>query len=314
MNLLSIEKIFIILFFILIFSCCIENFQKVEKTTATLIQKTTSTYEKIEFTTITESTTTTITKNARKSNLRVHFIDVGEGDAILIEKDGLYALIDCGSDYRKIYYYLYKRNISTLEFLIVTNFRDEHIGACDTVLKNFHVKKIFENGQIYYTETYKRYASEIKAKNIGTGILSKGNSLEFSDAIIEVLWPKVARPYAEMIKNSIVLRLSFGDVNFMLMSDCNFECEAQLQGNLSAEILKVAFSGDKTATSLQFLNKVKPKIAVISVGKENIYGHPSFKTLKNLENIEVHRTDNEGSIVIETDGIDFNVLTEKVYK
>lgn len=311
MNLSAKEKFFISLYFILIFSCCVENSQNVKKTTATLIQKTTLTYEKVEFITTIESTTTTITTNARKSNLRVHFIDVGEGDAILLEREGLYALIDCGSDYRKIYYYIHKKNISTLEFLIVTNFREEHLGACDTVFKNFHVKKIFENGQIYYTETYKRYASEIRAKNIPTGILSKGSSLEFSDAIIEVLWPKVARPYAEMIKNSIVLRLSFRDVNFMLMSDCNFECEAQLQGNLSAEILKVAFSGDKTATSLQFLNKVKPKIAIISVGKDNIYGHPSFRTLKNLENIEVHRTDNEGSIIIETDGTNINVLTEK---
>ncbi|MEM4347603.1 MAG: hypothetical protein QW802_03350 [Candidatus Altiarchaeota archaeon] len=309
MNILAKEKIFIFLFFILIFSCCIENFQKKEETTITTLQETTSTYETVEFTT-TITTTTIVTK----SKLKVHFIDVGEGDAILLEKDGLYALIDCGSNYRKIYYYLYKRNISTLEFLIVTNFRDEHLGACDTVLKNFNVKKIFENGQIYYTETYKKYASEIKAKNISTGILSKDNSLKFSDAKIEVLWPKVARPYAEMIKNSIVLRLGFGDAHFMLMSDCNFECEAQLQGNLSAEILKVAFSGDKTATSLQFLNKVNPKIAIISVGKDNIYGHPSLKTLKILEKIEVHRTDNEGTIIVETDGIDFNILTERMLK
>jgi beta-lactamase superfamily II metal-dependent hydrolase len=226
----------------------------------------------------------------------------------LIEKEGKYALIDCGNDYRKVYLYLFKKGVSTLEYLIVTNPKAEHLGACDVILENIYVKEILDNGQPYNREPYKEYIKLAQERN--HEIIYRGHEINLNDAKMEILWPPVPRPRGDLRRNSIVIRLTYGNIAFMLMSDCNTECENQLYGDLSAEVLKVGYQGSKFSTSQSFLNRVNPEIAIISVGSENTYGNPSHVTLSKLRNIEVHRTDLEGSIQVETDGGVYWIFTE----
>ncbi len=255
-------------------------------------------------TTFTPTTTYLPTTTTLSKNLKVHFIDVGEGEAILLEKEGKFGLIDCGNDYRKVYLYLFKRNISWLDFLIVTNPKVQHLGACDVVLENFKVGEIFDSGQGYAIEEYREYIKLAAERN--HKVVQRGNQINFNNVFLNFLWPPVTHPSGDIEGNSIVIKLSYGEIDVLLTSDCDMGCENQLQGDLSSEILKVGHQGSKESTSSSFLNEVDPEVAIISTG----YGNPSLITLSKLEKIEVHRTDLEGSIVIETNGVNYLVFPE----
>lgn len=249
--------------------------------------------------------------------LRVHFIDVGQGDSILIQtpynKESI--LIDGGSRQaaQQVIEYLQKQGVKKINLLIATHPHEDHIGGLVEVLRAFPIDKIIDSGKKHNSKTYKRYLEIIAEKNIPVE-LAKDQQLKWEENIeFSVLGP-VRKDYGETNDYSVVTKLIYGGIAFLFTGDMEKNGERDiLDKDLEASILKVGHHGSRSSTSAHFLRKVKPEVAIISLGKDNDYGHPHEITLKKLEKskVKVYRTDLNGTIRIITDGKGYSVEVEK---
>ncbi len=249
-------------------------------------------------------------------NLRVHFIDVGEGDAILIQmSDNKNILIDSGnlSAGYKVGKYLKSIKISLLECIIVTHMHPDHVGGIFNILPKIKTNYIYYNGfHPQENEFFFELINLAKDLNISLKTLNSGNQLLFGKVRFDVISP--IKPLSgNMNEDSIVLRINFGKINILLAGDLNIRGEKRLinaSTNLNSDVLKVGHHGAKDSCSEEFINKVKPKIAVLSVGRNNRYGYPSKAVIERfkIKKIPLYRTDYDGTIIIQTDG---NVISIK---
>lgn len=240
--------------------------------------------------------------------LSVSFIDVGDGDSILIECSGRAALIDSGAlsiDGTAVEY-IKKRGVEKLDFIICTHPDDDHIGDMKSIFESFDVGKCYVTrlSEDKETDSKNRISETLKYSGITPQVLRCGTCIELGEMNIEVIAP--LKIYEESNNNSIVLRAVYGDISFLFTGDCEYEAEKDILAsgkNIKSTILKVAHHGSKTSTSEEFLNSVSPEIAVISVGDKNKY-LPSRETVSRLESFgcEILRTDDSGTIILASDG------------
>jgi competence protein ComEC len=259
--------------------------------------------------------------------LTVLFLDIGQGDSILVLSPGGHTmLIDGGNSSRDanevIIPTLHAHGYDRLDFLVATHPDQDHIGGLVTVLQEVPVSCAMLTGQEHTTQTYEAFLGEIsRLKNAGqlTPIQTRrGTSLDLDSALkVEVLAPGDDVVETEDTNNaSIVIRLTYGAVSFLFTGDAGEEEENWIldQGSdLRAQILKVSHHGSKTGTSDTLLNAVSPEVAVISVGENNRYGHPNSQVIERLarRKTEIYRTDQQGTITVTTDGSSYQVSTEK---
>ncbi len=249
--------------------------------------------------------------------LTVHFIDVGQGDSILVMYDNKSMLVDGGRPDAgpALASYLKKEGVSTVDVMVSTHPHADHIGGLLTVLQELPVKRVVDSGQPHSSRTYERYLTLIDEKNIPYKVAERGQYINLSPAVtIEVLSPPASGLEGDLNQNSIVLKISYGNVSFLLMGDAGFATERNLMTthqSLNSTVLKVGHHGTKYATSRIFLREVEPKISVIEVGA-NKYGHPAPELLQRLKDIgsKVYRTDINGDIMIATDGTTYTVTTQ----
>ena len=249
--------------------------------------------------------------------MAVHFIDVGQGDSILVTYDNKSMLIDGGRQDAgpALASYLKNEGVSTVDVMVSTHPHADHIGGLLTILREFPVKRVVDSGQPHSSRTYERYLTLIDEKNIPYMVAEMGQFINLSPAVtIEVLSPPASGIEGDLNQHSIVLKLSYGNVSFLLMGDAGFAAERDLMIThqpLNSTVLKVGHHGTKYATSRIFLREVKPEISVIEVG-DNKYGHPAPELLKRLDDIgsKVYRTDINGNIVIATDVATYTVTTQ----
>lgn len=248
--------------------------------------------------------------------IEIHFVDVGQGDAILIKgPEGANILIDTGNlsaGYR-VRKYLREQKISRLRALVITHMHPDHVGGLFCLLPGLEVDKVYDNGiTLKGYDFWEEYRSLVRGLDLHRDVLTEGSSLDFGQLFITVLSPWI--PLAgDMNADSIVLKLRYGNVRFLMTGDLNFKGEKRLlkKGiDLRCDVLKVGHHGACDSTSEAFLNKVEPEIAVISVGKDNRYGYPCEETIKRIEKCGsmVYRTDRDKTIVIKTDGKKIEVL------
>lgn len=245
------------------------------------------------------------------SELKIHFIDVGQADCILIElPDGQKMLIDTGNneDEAVIKKYLTEKSIKRLDYLITTHPHEDHIGTADVIISNYDVRNVYAPKISNNTKSFEDYLIAIKKKGLkikapepGSYIINDKNKLS-----LQVQAPNSVK-YDEINDYSIVLKLVYGNVSFLFAGDAEFISENEMlesKYDLKANVLKVGHHGSKSSTSKAFLDKVKPQYAVISVGKGNEYGHPAQETLTRLvkADVQVYRTDKSGSIIFTSDG------------
>ncbi|MFA5237518.1 MAG: ComEC/Rec2 family competence protein [Methanoregula sp.] len=249
---------------------------------------------------------------ASPGNLSVSFIDVGQGDSILIRSPGgKTMLIDAGPTVSSscLLGYLEKGNISSLDIALATHSHEDHIGGMPAVLNTFPVGRFIYNGFPGTTTYYDRLVKTIAKKKIPLSPVTAGDTIDLDPALsISVLNPQKTF-FDDPNNNSIVLRLVYRNVSFLFTGDASKDAErAILAGgeNISVTVLKVGHHGDSRSTSTAFLDAVRPEIAVIDAGYENDHHNPSNKTLARLmaANVTVYRTDLDGTIMIETDGTD----------
>jgi competence protein ComEC len=245
--------------------------------------------------------------------LTMVMLDVGQGDAILLESPtGSQILIDGGtqnkilSKLQKFIPFFDKK----IDAIVVTNPDQDHIGGFLDVLKVYKVEQVLEAGTFNESKTYLNLENKIKEKNIPKVLAKRGMRIDMGGgAVLEILFPD--RDVTDWTTNdgSVVGKLSYGNTEIILMGDATKETERILLAENSKEILdsdiiKIGHHGSKTSSSHEFLEAVSPAFALISNGLNNKYGHPHNETLSTLESlgVKVLRTDILGSIVMKSDG------------
>lgn len=256
-------------------------------------------------------------------NLQIYFVDIGQGDCTLISTpQGKKILIDGGgsenSNYdvgkNTLFPYLLARRIKKLDYIFISHFDSDHIGGLIYILKELKVKNIIIGKQYEEYENYKKISKIAKEKNVQIKVVEAGKRLKIENNVyFDILWPDTDKMISQngINNNSLVCKLTYKKFSMLFTGDIEKEAEEAILNKyknnselLKADILKVAHHGSKTSTTSKFLTIVNPKYAVIGVGKDNKFGHPSDITIENLnkENIQIYRTDQMGEIVIRTDG------------
>ena len=239
------------------------------------------------------------------NNLDVYFLDVGQADSILLSNNGHYMLIDAGNneDGPKLVNYFKSLGITKFDYVIATHAHEDHIGGMDDIIKNFDIGTFYMPDLITTTKTFEDVLDALSEKQIAFETPTIDQEFSFSDTKITTLY--VNNEAKNLNDSSIVLRLKHGTNTFLFTGDASTKVEKQLLNkNIASDVLKVGHHGSRYSTSKEFLNKVNPQYAIISVGINNIYKHPHDETLKKLNDkkIIIYRTDQEGTIVAESNG------------
>lgn len=262
-----------------------------------------------------EDNTSKDTKVSVNGELKVHFIDVGQADSILVQQGNSAMLVDAGNnaDNQTVKSYLDKQGITELKYFIGTHKDEDHIGSADYIINSFKVGKVYFPRQTATTKTFEDFVRVVKGKGLKLTVPTVGESFKLGDAIVTVLAPN-SSSYQDANDYSIVVKVSYGSTSFLLTGDAESVSESEMVSkglDLRATVLKVGHHGSKSSTSQSFLNKVNPKYAVISVGKDNDYGHPKQEVMNRLKakNIPVYRTDEKGTIVATSNGSEVKFST-----
>ena len=245
--------------------------------------------------------------NEVNSNLIVSYLDVGQADSILIENNKEYMLIDAGNneDGELLVKYFNQKEITNFKYLVGTHPHEDHIGGLDDVINNFDVGTIYMPDAITTTKTFTDVLDAIENKGLTYKVPKIQETFTLGEATLEVIY--TGTDTKELNNTSIVLRLVFGETTFLFTGDDEDKAEETILKsglNIQADVLKIGHHGSKYSTTDEFLNEVNPKYAIISVGEGNSYKHPESIVLNKLDdnNIEVHRTDLEGTIIVTSDG------------
>lgn len=243
-------------------------------------------------------------------NIKVSFIDVGQADCILIQDNGKNMLIDAGNneDGDKLVKYFKSLGINEFKYLVGTHPHEDHIGGLDNIINNFDIGKVYMPNVITTTATFEDVIDAIDKKGLGITVPKIGDNISLGDASVRVIY--TGTDASDLNNTSIVLKLVYGNVSFLFMGDATSKVEKEiLDRDIESSVLKVGHHGSKYSSTNDFLRKVNPRYAVISVGKDNSYGHPASTTLSKLNKLGVlvYRTDKLGTIVVTSDGNDINI-------
>jgi competence protein ComEC len=251
-----------------------------------------------------------VSSSVSPNDLIVHFINVDQGDSILVQLNNINILIDSGSnEYNsKLKAYLKKENIKNLNYIIATHPHEDHIGSMPYIIKNlsfdnFYAPKVSSN-----TPIFKDLTISLKHKNKKINIISAGSILNIGDDIsCEFLSPQKNKIYDNLNNYSAVIKLKYKNNSFLFMGDAETEIENALISNninLKCDVLKIGHHGSSSSSSKTFLDKAQPKYSIISCGKYNKYGHPNKETLSKLKDINTNllRTDIDNNIILISDG------------
>jgi competence protein ComEC len=249
-----------------------------------------------------------------KGELRVHFIDVGQGDSILIDFGETEVLIDGGEKTPGVVTYLEDYVDGPLEVMVATHPHTDHIGGLIAVLDDFQVEQIWHNGDTSTSKTYDEFMSAVQSEGPQVYIGRRGDNINAGELTFTILNPTSLSGTTN--NNSIVTSLSYGNVDFLFTGDAEKEAEAAMliasdMPVPEVEILKVGHHGSRTASSKDFLAATSPEVAVYMAGKDNSYGHPHQETLDALAQIgtEIYGTDVNGTILVATDGEGYTTQT-----
>lgn len=250
--------------------------------------------------------------HVRSDYLKVAFLDVGQGDSIFIElPNNQTMLIDAGNPENgtDVSKYIQDAGYSRIDYVVATHPHDDHIGGLPEIIKTFDVGSIYMPKVSNNTSVFENLLTEIDHKGYqiteakaGVTILNDG------DLNIDIVAP-VESSYKDLNNYSAVIKLDYGSTSFLFTGDAEKLSENEITADLNADVLKVGHHGSEYSSGPSFIEKVSPNYAVISVGKGNLYGHPSNETLKTLSaaGVTTFRTDYDSTIVFTSDGSEITV-------
>ena len=252
-----------------------------------------------------------------EEGLSVYFLDVGQGDAAFLSCSGSTMLIDGGTSKHSdfIYSWLKRHQVSELTYIVSSHPDEDHIGGLSGALHAAHAENALSPVAEDSSTGFQNFSRLLGEQGTAIQVPDAGSAFSFGDADVEVLGP-VDRTAPETNNLSLVLRIVYGETSFLFTGDMEDREEADLlagSGELRSTVLKVSHHGSANGTTYSFLRAVNPEAAVISVGRNNSYGHPSEKVMNllNSAGISIYRTDEMGTIHAESDGTSVTFTTEK---
>ncbi|HBL84587.1 MAG TPA: hypothetical protein DDZ99_06735 [Clostridiales bacterium] len=247
-----------------------------------------------------------------KKYMKLHFIDVGQGDAIFIELPNKQCmLVDAGDTTSGTLVVNYIKNLgyTSIDYFVATHPHTDHIGGLPAIFNAFQVKSIYMPNASNATSAYQNMMSVISNEKLTPITVMDGiYIIKTYNLQIEFLAPN-SNNYENLNNYSAVIKITFENNIFLLMGDAEELSESEITDNVQADVVKVGYHGGATASTQNFVTHVSPKYAIISVGKNNTFGHPSADVIARWENsgATVYRTDLYGTIVVTSDGLNIDV-------
>ena len=248
--------------------------------------------------------------------LRVHFLDVGQGDSIFIElPNGECALIDASEREMagRIITFIDCLGYKKIDHLIATHPHADHIGGMKAVVSHFEIGEVYMPEAVTDTQVFIDLLEAIDKKGLSVTVAKAGGSYDFGGASANFVAPTYI--FNDDMNNcSAVLHLSYGNRSFLFTGDAETDEEGTIEADIECDVLKAGHHGSSTSSGKYLLGKANPEIVVISCGAGNSYGHPHEEALERFENAgvrNIYRTDVSGNISISTNGSDIKV-TENV--
>lgn len=251
-------------------------------------------------------------------HMAVHFIDVGQGDAVFIQTHERNLLIDGGDRGDIVPDYLKSRGVDVIHIMIGTHPHADHIGGLINVLQQIEVLEVIDPAVVHTTRTFEQYLTLIDQKDIAFTVGRAGMTRDIGTGVQMTILHPVHPSSSHLNDASVVVRISYGDISFLFTGDAEAAAEQEMisragEGPLNSTVLKVGHHGSRTSSTAAFLDAAAPEIAVIMTGADNRYGHPHSEVLARLSQrgIMVYRTDIHGTVVISTDGNAIHVDTHE---
>lgn len=247
------------------------------------------------------------------SQLEIYFFDVGQADSILIKENDYTMLIDGGnqSDGKNLVKYLEEDlNINDIDILVGTHPHEDHIGGLTDIINSLEIGKIYLPNATTTTKIFEKLLDTIEENNYKITIPKINEEFNLNNMNFKVIY--TGTDESDLNNTSIVLKLKYGKTSYLFTGDATKTTEEKiLDKDITSDVLKIGHHGSSYSTTEEFLNKVNPKYAIIQVGTNNKYNHPSKQTLDKLneKNIKIYRTDENGTIKLTSDGKNINIET-----
>lgn len=245
---------------------------------------------------------------AGKSTMKVHYIDVGQGSAVLVQSGAHFMLIDGGDRdaSSKVVSYLKRQKVKKLDYVVVSHYDADHLNGVVGALNVFKVNRVIAPAYTADSRVYESYCNIIAQKKIATTRPKAGKKYKLGKARFTILAPN-SSGYTDENNYSIALKLVNGKNRFVITGDAETESEYEMLENgqnLSCDVYMAGHHGSANSSSEKFLQAMKPKYAVISCGADNNYGHPAQSAMSRLKAIgtKIFRTDAQGTIVATSNG------------
>lgn len=254
--------------------------------------------------------------NTNNDLLKVHYLDVGQGDSIFVElPNNETMLIDAAESYQSenIINYLKNLNYQKIDYVIGTHPHTDHIGGLKNIINTFEIGKIYMPKVVSTTKTYESLLMAIKDKNLKINTAKAGTSIIDTDTLkINILAPNNSI-YTELNNYSVVTKITYGTTKFLFMGDAEKLSENEIKENVTADVIKIGHHGSNTSSSIDFIKKVNAKYGIISVGLNNKYNLPKEETITNWENsgTKIYLTSTNGTIRASSDGTNIKIESEK---
>ena len=237
--------------------------------------------------------------------LKVYYLNVGQADSILLSDDGHYMLIDAGNDNDgyKLVKYFKSLGIDRFDYVIGTHGHEDHIGGMDKIINNFKIDHFYMPNVLVNTMNFEEILDSLKNNNIKFETPSIDQEFSFSNTKCKILY--IGNEGEDLNSSSIINKCTYFNNSFMFTGDATNASERKtLDKDVKSDVLKFGHHGSQYSSSNEFLQKVRPTYGILSVGKDNIYGFPKKVTMNKIRyyNIEVFRTDLNGTIIATSDG------------
>lgn len=266
----------------------------------------------LDNTTESENITNEEMVQAVTGDLKVYYLDVGQADSILVMDKDKTMLIDAGTNEMgdDVVNFLEDKGVEKIDYLIGTHPHEDHIGGLDDVIDNFDIGTIYMPKIQTNTKTFEDVLDSIEKKDLKVTVPKQGDEFKLDDAECEIMLANEDDNDSNLNLSSIVIRMTYGENSFLFMGDAEQDNEEEREWP-QTDVLKVGHHGSKTATSKEFVEQVKPSIAIIEVAKKNSYNLPNDEPIENLENVgaKIYRTDEDGNILVTSDGKNLEVET-----
>lgn len=256
--------------------------------------------------------------NTIPQKLKIHFVDVGQGDCTFITTpQNKTILIDGGGSMSEEYDvgkstllpYILDRGYTKLDYVFISHFDQDHVGGILTILEELRVGQVYISKQEQDSENYQKFLKIVKDKKIQVKVLKQGDCLKIEKNLyFDILWPIEEQIQENVLNNNaMVMKLRYGKFSMLFTGDIEAIAEEKIldfykekgESILKSDVLKVAHHGSKTSTTQSFFEKVNPKICLIGVGKNNMFGHPTAEVLERINGTKIYRTDENGEIILE---------------